>query len=89
MLVSYEDIHINLTKAISAVLLHRTGLNLFMLTYEKCIVFAGLQLFFAPYFPSTKLKMNFANNHKPFLSVSPEKSKPVQGFADIRNHKLY
>ncbi len=46
-----------------------------MLACEESIVIAGLQLFFVPYFSSTKLKMSFASNHEPSLPASPEKFK--------------
>ncbi len=49
-----------------------------MLACEESIVIAGLQLFFVPYFSSTKLKMSFAGNHKPSLPASPETFKRLQ-----------
>ena len=54
-----------------------------MPTYAKTIVTSELQLFFVPYFSSTKLKISFVRNNKRFRSVSAEKFKSVHGVLNI------
>jgi methylthioribose-1-phosphate isomerase len=52
--------------------------KVFLLTCAQSIEIPGRQLFFVPYFPSTKLKMSFASNFKPSRSLTAENFRQLQ-----------